>query len=373
MLGAYLRPGGRSAPPAVLLLAVTIVLGCEKTGYPDLGEPIDQTLVCAGPTSSWIRLATAPGDVDYLDGSSLFAAGETLHEIVLLGAVDPSDPPAQGCFDTFQVGPPGEIPTGALYLRQGSFERLAGDPAAPPELEVEEVIDFMFKPSPQLDILQRLGSVRVPLSTARTRQLSLRMEGDELVITEGGVEARYVNFNRLAAAILLDTGIDLDERSRVAGNFFNLSMLSTQSRLLGFGGAGMTQYLGGNDSTFACNTSGEFNVGAGGQLIQNNIVTTIDFRACEDFTGMVLDGPQITKVTASGNGGMENPVDFSFQLDPTDATQVYAGALDFTGVDVVQGFGNGGTATVVHPDGTSVPVPTTAVTVVDLAAYLAAP
>jgi hypothetical protein len=114
---------------------------------------------------------------------------------------------------------------------------------------------------------------------------------------------------------------------------FQLTALSSETRILGFNGPAIIQYT--SPATFNGVLSGGVNIGVESLFKPN---TTLSYQNFSDFSGFVIDGSQFSQTDLSGNGHMSSVVGFQMKTNPGD------GGAPVTIISGQVGYGN--------PDGT---------------------
>jgi len=94
---------------------------------------------------------------------------------------------------------------------------------------------------------------------------------------------------------------------------FQLSVISSETRILGFNGPAIIQYT--NPATFNGVLSGDVNIGVQSLFVPN---TTLTYQGFIDFAGFQLDGSQFSQTDLSGNGYLSSAVAFQMTRDPGD-------------------------------------------------------
>lgn len=206
---------------------------------------------------------------------------------------------------------------------------------------------WSFVPEPMLSILQRAGATREDIDPVLIEPLTFAANGNQLDVTIGSETKTYSSLIRMIGDIDATIGFDTQAGAEAAAQLMKLPMLTSQPRIEGFGSGGMTQYMD-NPATFAGMVPSDvgpstLTVEVTGGLTMPE--TTFSFDDFQDQDGIVLDGDQVTLVNIQGNGDLSGEVSFVFRTDLDDPLQTVSGSVDFNGLTVTDGFGSGGTAT----------------------------
>jgi hypothetical protein len=129
---------------------------------------------------------------------------------------------------------------------------------------------------------------------------------------------------------LARVGVSTARDAACAFHVANLAVVSSEVRILGFGGPGMTQYS--TPATFVGVVSGSVRVEEHGLFTST---TNITYSGFSDFPGVVIDGTQNTVADASGNGHMWGDVQLA--LAPAAPAPAVTGTI---GYGVQAGGGN---------------------------------
>ncbi len=287
---------GPCARAAVAALLATALGGCGP--YAQVAQKLDVTARVAGDT--WI--ATAPGDRSEV-------------RLLLVGSPD-----AQGsapfAFSALQM----PVARGAAALTlQGQWGEVAGGSVT---LWVQHVYTLPDETSASL--LSRRGAYRDDVN--QTVRLTVARTGDRLVVSgDDRLAGTYVPLG----AALAGLGAATERDATCAFHVANLGIRSSEIRIVGFGGPGMTQYRG--PENFVGTVAGTLRVSMAGGL--SHPVTTITYSAFEDWGGLLVDGPQVTDVDSGGDGHMSGVLAFSIVPRAQDGSPGTAitGTIDYGG------------------------------------------
>ena len=340
----------------VLGLPLALLLGCDRNGYPDIGEKLDVVEPCGPNSTTWVRstCGTHPNGEE----------GHLITEVLIMGTDDfsPTSSPS-GCYVHSEL-----FYDSSARQWNGSFDASAGVALA------RSGFYYEFEFQPQLPVLQRTGAFREEIDPLLEEEFEYSSDGTTLTLTDVNTGEERVFRNVIDILTTLDPTVQAD--AFTFSRVFTIPIYNSLNRLLGFGSGGMTQYMSGT-AEFAGMLEREvppfdFTVHVEGLLMP---YTVIDYRNFEDFTGIVLDGPQNTLTNTSGTGDMSGVLSFSLRTDVADPSQTVDGTFDYAGgvgVQVVNGFGDGGegvmvlegntftvaTDVLIHPDFTAdLPLP----------------
>jgi len=331
---------------ACLGLLSALVLGCDTNGYPDLGEKLDVVVPCGDNSTTWIRSTCGT----HINGEE----GHLMTEVLIMGTDDFSPTAtASGCFLQSQL-----FYDTSGRLRQGSFTGTGG------VADVQVGYQYEFQAQPDVGILNRRGSYRTELSPPEAAQFTYSSDGTTLTLTDmnTGESKEYRNVIDLVST--LDPTDQTEAMAFV--RIFSIPLYHSFMRLLGFGGGGMSQYA--NAAEFNGAVSGLFYVRVDDVITMPK--TILRYTQFEEFSGFYHDGEYDTVVGLTANGRSYGVLDFSFRDDPTDASSVATGSVDFTNVVVTNGFGADGCYNFYYESNPAVIVPAQIYNSIDLSDVL---
>ncbi len=227
------------------------------------------------------------------DGETFVAASGSEVRLLLLGSGGPGAPFVFTSFDLpYSAGR-------SVWSAAGTF---AEDPAAG-ALTLTELHQYTLPDERSVGLFSRRGAWRqevhldVPLREGRA-------PGRLAVAGDARFEGSYVALTPALAGLGAATARD----AACAFQLANLAVLSSQVRIIGFGGPGMTQYSAATD--YQGIVSGSLRVQVDGLF---SSTTTITYRGFSDFGGVAIDGAQVIFADSSGDGHMEGAVAFALQ------------------------------------------------------------
>ncbi len=305
-----------------------VLAACDTSGIHPLGRRRDALVPCdvdqlgrLDTTSTWLR-STPEGT-----------------EIVLLGRVDAAEVVANTKPACYGHGFIAHDTT--THFEFGSYTLDATGQG-----QAVHAQEYVFKYEPEQSLLHRAGSVRTDLKDPVSKSLSIVKEGSKIVLTLDGTAMRMTALGAVVEAIAPATQAGAEDVFRL----YNLPMMTSQVRLLGFGGGSMTQYV---DATaeFGGLIRNKFTVSVESWLSPN---TLISYHQLEDLSGIIIDGPQKSNVDTSGNGQMEGILSFLMRGTGGVSDVVLRGRLNYTGLQISDGVAAGGTYTL-SVDGVATP------------------
>jgi hypothetical protein len=211
--------------------------------------------------------------------------------------------------------------TSAVTL-QGTWTETGSDGGA--TLRVER--EYTLPDERSTSLLSRRGAWRT--DAGRTITLTVKRDDSRLVLAgDAALEGTYLAFGGALARLGTMTSRDAACAFQIA----NLGIRSSEVRIIGFGGPGMTQYQ--RPATYVGTVAGSLSVSLSG-FTHNT--TTITYSAFEDIGGARVDGPQITDADSGGDGHMSGVMTFVLQpLSPDGAAiSPITGTIDFGGAAI---------------------------------------
>ncbi|MFO0693883.1 MAG: hypothetical protein U0230_10040 [Polyangiales bacterium] len=321
----------------VLIAALGLLVGCDKSGIHPLHRKRDVVGACTTPAATWMRSTDT--------GTEILLIGDRTSSGVVTLADD-------RCFahGTVERDSSTQFAVGKYVLDangEGSFVYDA---------------EFRFDYQPERKILDRDGSIRTDHSPPLTENLALQADGSTLLVTLGGETHRYESLYTVIHRLDPDTMEGASDILRV----FLMPQFTSQARLLGFGSAGMTQYAG-SPGTFKGLVQNQFTVLVEDTLRPNTFITFTNF---EDLTGVVEDGEQDTYVNLLGDGHMRNELHFLFYGSRSITDIAYSGTVEYGDLEIKNGVAGGGFYTMNLDGHGSYQLPYTLAANVDLTAVL---
>jgi hypothetical protein len=311
----------------VLLAAVALALASCLGPYAEVGQKLDVGLRVTG-------------------GEAWISASEPDVRILVLGK-DEAGVPAAFAFSSLHV----PVASGLSARTYEGLWQEHGDTPSRTTMFLTKQIDYTLADERSVSLTSRRGAFRrdglddlIRLDVTRTAG-RLTLAGDELVA------GTYVPMAEALGHLGKSTASDAACAYHVA----NLAVMTTQVRIIGFGGPGMLQYR--SPETFDGTLAGSVRVAMSGGLTSPDV--DIAFAALSDFPGVQLDQGQRTRTDAGGNGRTEGTVRFTIQPTPGDATSAITGAILYD-LQITDGYAAGGQYTVTMDGGTTGTVDTAA-------------
>ncbi|MEO0813917.1 MAG: hypothetical protein AAFY60_13705 [Myxococcota bacterium] len=272
--------------------------GCDLGPYPDLDEPVDRFDGLGSDATTSYLLADDAGAI----------------ALVLSGA-------GSGEYTWTEFA----SDSGGATIEAGSYVEEVG------QLMLNATLLFTGETF-QNPFGERPGSFRNDLE--QTRSFALTRDEQMLTLDDG----RVFEFERLDS--VMERVGQVSTASILA--LYRMAEVSSHARIVGFGTAAMLEYT--TPTRFNSTVSGDFEVELRGLL---EPTTTIDYRRTQEFTGLVIHGPQRTTTNSSGDGFSHGTVDMELFRPGEDApffeASIFYGESDgSTGVVVSDGTPSGG-------------------------------
>ena len=176
-------------------------------------------------------------------------------------------------------------------------------------------------------------------------RITVARSGNRLVVSG---DIRLAGTYVALADALAGLGAATERDAACAYQVASLSIQGSEIRIIGFGSAGMTQYL--NSASFIGTIGGTVTVS---MSIGTSVRMRVAYDGFEDEGGVRLSGAQTTSTSWGGSGGMSGAVGFSIappSLDPAMVATAITGTIDYGTVTLAGGNTSGG-AYVTHIDG----------------------
>jgi hypothetical protein len=291
----------RVAPLGVLLVGVSIAcLG----PYQIIGQELNPT-VSLGNQPTWIQ-----------------ATPEQTTLIVF--ATPDGGPSAPFTLTTIARNQSAVIYTGTYY-------------ATATQVTFQNTLKYVLANEYSLKVTDRDGAQRFDVDGGATYNTSV--DGGILTLTGTPPLGSFASFTSALANLQATNQDQADCLLRV----FQLSVISSEARILGFNGPAIIQYT--TPATFNGVLTGVVNIGVESLFTPN---TTLAYQQYSDFTGFVLDGSQYSQTDLQGNGYISSALNFQMASTPVDGGPSQTG---IAGV-VVYGNANGSPPSVLLTTGT---------------------
>jgi hypothetical protein len=290
-----MRPTARRGRGPTVLLAFALA-ACGP--YAEVAQKLDVTARVAGDT--WIA-----------------AVGPEKAEVRVLLVGDPRDDgSAAFAFTAMQM----PISRGASALTlQGTWTEVGS--AGATTLQVAHA--YTLPDESSVAILSRRGSWRD--DEPRTIRLTVTRDAGRLFVAgDAALAGTYVAMGEALGRL----GSAAERDAACAFQIANLGIRSSEVRIIGFGGPGMTQYQ--QAETYVGTIAGSVRVSMSG-FTDNT--TVIEYSAFEDLGGVRVSGPQRTDANSGGDGRMSGVMTFALEpLAPDGSTTApITGTIDYGG------------------------------------------
>ena len=293
----------RASRPRRLALLLALALGaCGR--YADLAQKLDVTARIEGDT--WIAAA---------------GPDRAQTRILVVGRPDATGA-APFSFTAADTVTSGGTNASRVTTLQGTWTETGAGATGAATLGV--VHTYVLPEEISKNIFGRRGAYRD--DTPATRQVTVVRSGDRLVV--GGDPELAGTYAPLVQA-LGTLGTSTPRDATCAFWLADLTVASSEARIIGFNSPGMFQYR--DPQTYAGTIAGSVRVSLSGTF---STTTRIDYAAFEDAGGIVLTGPQVTDADAGGSGHLSGVLRFEFA--PSAATSI-SGSIDYgNGANTVQ-------------------------------------
>lgn len=245
------------------------------------------------------------------------AVGPERTELRVLLVGDPGDDgSAAFAFTAMQM--PISRGTSAITL-QGTWTEVGASGAA--ELQIQHA--YTLPDESSVSVLSRRGAWREDVR--RDVRLTVTRDAGRLIVAgDAELDGTYVAL----AEALGRLGFATERDAACAFQITNLGIRSSEIRIIGFGGPGMTQYH--TTATYVGTIAGSLRVSMSGFL---DNTTTIEYSAFEDLGGVRVSGPQITEADSGGDGHMSGVLTFTLEPHAPDGSAAAAitGTIDYGG------------------------------------------
>jgi hypothetical protein len=197
--------------------------------------------------------------------------------------------------------------------------------ATPNTVALSSTLQYVLRNQYDIPVTSRTGAQRFDVDAGATYVTD--MDGGILTLTGVPPLGGFVSFPAALANLRATNQAEADCVMRV----FQLTALSSETRILGFNGPAIIQYT--SPATFNGILSGGVNIGVESLFKPNTTLAYVDF---SDFSGFVLNGSQFSQTDLSGNGHMSSVVGFQMKANPGDGgptATVISGQVGYGNVD----------------------------------------
>ena len=237
---------------------------------------------------------------------------------------------------------------------------------------LQSTLKYVLTNQYDIPVTSRNGSQRFDVDAGATYVTSL--DGGILTLTGTPSLGSFASFGTALGSLQATNQSQAECLMRV----FELSVLSSEVRILGFNGPSIIQYT--TPATFNGVLIGDVTIGVESLFTPN---TTLAYQQFSDFTGFVLDGSQYSQTDLSGNGYISSALGFQMTNVPPDggpAQTVIAGSVSYGNADgsppsilLNAGTPSGGSYQLVVDGGASFLVPYTVINNMDVTACISTP
>ena len=223
---------------------------------------------------------------------------------------------------------------------------------------------YVWQQQYSLPVTQRTGTQRFDIDAGAT--YGYVRDGGVLTLTGDPPLGSFAYFPEALAGLKATTEPEAECVLRV----FQLSVISSETRILGFNGPAIIQYT--TPATFNGTLSGTLNIGVDSLLSPN---VTITYQNFADFSGFVLNGTQYTPTNLNGDGATIRAVDFRMTAAAADGGAPVTIISGQVGYDLVLSSGtpSGGTYNLSTDGGPTFPLSYQVATVMDVTPCVATP
>lgn len=179
--------------------------------------------------------------------------------------------------------------------------------ATPSTVTLSSTLKYVLLNQNDIPVTSRAGAQRFDIDAGATYFTST--DGGILILTGNPPLGSFLAFPAALANLTATNQAEADCVMRV----FQLTALSSETRILGFNGPAIIQYT--SPATFNGVLSGGVNIGVESLFKPN---TTLSYENFSDFSGFVLNGSQFSQTDLSGNGHMSSVVGFQMKANPGD-------------------------------------------------------
>lgn len=193
------------------------------------------------------------------------------------------------------------------------------------QITMQSSLKYVLANQYSIPVTSRDGALRFEVDAGATYTTSL--DGGVLTLTGTPTLGSFVPFLSALANLQATNQAQADCLLRV----FQLSVISSETRILGFNGPSIIQYT--TPAIFNGVLTGVVNIGVQSLFTPN---TTLSYQQFSDFTGFVLDGSQYSQTDLSGNGYISSSLNFEMTNTPSDggaAQTVIAGTVGYGNAD----------------------------------------
>ena len=289
-------------PVSIMLLAT---LSCDLGGYTDLAEMIDPTTSMGDNSYSYMRTR--------LEGGTGYNVTE---------AITYSEPDASGNGDLAFVSVIDVIADDkvTVSMARASYSLSGTDITLSPYLVYYNEYAAGTGNAKQRDDAAEFDEI---VSAEFISDITGDHTFDDSVegtLTYDGND--YTSVPTLFDDIIAET--DAAVRAKQFMHMYEYTIITSQTKIEGFGGMGMLQYIG-RTVAFKGIRVGTFELTSEGTF---NNQTSFEFKGYSDYRGLSMEGLQRSNTNTSGDGAMSEEVDFTIQ----GASDTWTGSVNYDAI-----------------------------------------
>ena len=300
-------------PVITMLLAI---LSCDIGGFQDLAEMIDPNSAI-GVNSYSYMLATTDTDVNDVTISITYSEpdGSGNGEFVLTVVVDDADDADSANWQTH------------VYMVRTTYNLAGNTMTHTPYFAYHNTYSAGLGNATQSDEPAEFSTI-VPDTYLNLASGSVSFDDTSvpgtLAYGELGNEDQYTSFATLHDNIMSEATDE--ERAKQFMHMYEHTIITSQTKIEGFGGMGMLQYLG---RTVAFNgiRAGTFELTSEGTFSNTS---DFDYKSYTDYQGLTIQGLQQSSSGTSGDGTMSGTVTFTLE----GSTQTWTGSVNYDAIGI---------------------------------------
>lgn len=280
---------------ALFLFSSGLFFSCNMTGYNDLAEPVNRFGQFGHDASTFMRTRL---DED--------------RPVVNLFTIDDLAEPYGSC-SMLEVTVDSAVVQ--AELRTGTYEKTSG------RIDIGFEMRYISKYEERSHPARVTGAVQYELSKNEIYSMNWDYQDSEGIVRLDG--KAYESVRILYDRILSGTEADWPDKCL---KMILLSTMSAHSRIEGFGGVGMLQYVG-KMTCFNGLLFGNFELTSDGL---SEVTSKFLYKGHCDMAGIILNGEMLNRSDMNGNGRMDGVVGFEIQ----GMTRTWSGLLDYSQIEI---------------------------------------
>jgi hypothetical protein len=288
-----------------LIISVTAVISCDIGGFQDLAEMIDPNSAIGTNSYSYLRASTD------LDGNDVTTAitysapdGGGNGEFVLTVVVDD-----ETVVDAFKT---------QVYMVRTTYNLAGGIITHTPYFAYRNTYKSGLGNATQSDEPDEFDTI-VPETYLNLLSGPIPFDDTSIpgTLSYGGND--YTSFATLHDNVMNES--TAEERAKQFMHMYEFTIITSQTKIEGFGGMGMIQYLGRTVSFNGIRT-GTFELTSEGTLSNTS---DFNYKSYSDYQGLTMQGLQRSSTGTSGDGNMSGTVTFTLQ----GSSQTWTGSVNY--------------------------------------------